>query len=181
MLRKINKKGAELATNKIIVIVLCLIVLAAVLLYVFRARVNEWIQNLPAYGSQEDKEITVTGEGQVGTSTCEFVGRVIDKGADFPIIGAKYAIIYIRKGTVDIKTELLWYYNRADGPILLGGLSGDYIGHAGLESTATRVISIESSAYASALVARMGLASIDDLKKLDGAIIQKDNKICKPK
>ena len=145
MLRKISKKGESLSTNKIITIVLVLVVLAAVLLYVFRVKVNEWVQNLPGYGSQEDEELDYSQlpPEEQAKYNCEKVGHIVDEprstwakvGTLFNLFGgaSDYVRVYIKneKTGTDEKTDILWYYdsdkNPANGPLELdeAGIGGN--------------------------------------------------------
>jgi hypothetical protein len=85
MLVRTNKKGEGLATNKLIIIIICVIVLAAVLIFMFRGSINNWIQNLPGYGSQEDKEINVTEDRPGVSRLCKIrvAELVYDKGKGY--------------------------------------------------------------------------------------------------
>lgn len=56
-----NKKADEkLVMNKLIVIILCILVLLAILMFIFKVNILEWIRNLPDYTYEGDKEIDYT-------------------------------------------------------------------------------------------------------------------------
>lgn len=170
MLRKISKKGESLSTNKIITIVLVLVVLAAVLLYVFRVKVNEWVQNLPGYGSQEDKELDYTqlSPEEQARLNIDCFGNIKDCGKTW-FFESDCAEILINHAS----TGLYWYYERGEGPISKS-FGSTNIGYAGLSSAPKKIISINwASASGSGI-------SNEYLQKLDGAEI-KGNTICRPK
>ena len=54
-IKKMNKKAdGSLGINKIITYAIIFIVLCAVLFFIFRAQINDWINKMPGYGNQED-------------------------------------------------------------------------------------------------------------------------------
>lgn len=56
-----NKKADEkLAVNKLIIIILAILVLLAILMFIFKVPILEWLRNLPDYTYGEDKEINYT-------------------------------------------------------------------------------------------------------------------------
>lgn len=181
MARRLNKKGAELATNKVIIIIIALIVLAAVLLFLFRSRISEWAQSLPGYGAAEDKEIDVSKlpADAATIANCDFVGKVVDEPrsvwAKILSVGIvdDYARIYIENG----KTNLLWYYG--SGVIQLDEKGNEDIGTV---SGAEKKIFIYQIWYdVSERSGHSGLPPVEDLRLIDGARILNDNRICKPK
>ena len=179
MLARINKKGEGLATNKLIIIIICMVVLAAVLIFMFKGSINNWIQNLPGYGSQEDKELNVT-EDRPGVSSYETVGKVFFNEPrstfnvwtrwiyNWAVRGPEdYARVYIKNE----KTDILWYYDSGDNP-KNGPLELDEKGNEGVGSVNNGVISILISQWDDASErAGYNIPSIEKLVLIDGAKI----------
>jgi len=60
MIRKANKKAAEMAISQILAIILVIFVIFLVAVLANRTSIMSWIRNLPSYGPGEDKEINLT-------------------------------------------------------------------------------------------------------------------------
>ena len=61
MKNNMNKKASEsLVTNKLIILILVVLVVATVLVFAFRSDTLNWIKNLPGFAEPVDKEIDLT-------------------------------------------------------------------------------------------------------------------------
>ena len=84
-----TKKGA-LSQEKIVVIILTVLILAVILWWLFGARIQNWIYNLPSYNvPKEDTEIDISGQSDVGIDAvyeekcfeyCKNFGECKEKG-----------------------------------------------------------------------------------------------------
>ena len=57
-----NKRGSELVSNKLIIIILAILVIAVILFFIFKANILEWMRNLPEWQYEGDKDVEVSGE-----------------------------------------------------------------------------------------------------------------------
>ena len=55
-----NKRGSELVTNKLIILVLVVLVVLTILIFAFRSDTLSWIKNLPGFKPAVDSEIDLT-------------------------------------------------------------------------------------------------------------------------
>lgn len=167
-----NKKGEEVAINKIIVIIMVVIVILAVLTFLFKANLLNYIKNLPDYQSpDEDKEIIPSNDTSANSKSCSVEGTIGKVGNFEEITGRNGQFIYIK----GLKTNLLW------GDSVVEIYEDDLI-HFNVGIISNYVIRLDAKLYDSKYRNRHpGLPTIEDLQLLDGSYVIKGNLLCKDK
>ncbi len=71
------KKGEGMTMQKILVLVVVILVLIAVIYFLNRGNLTQWVKNLPGYSSGEDKDVDVTQTSDTARaiSCTEKIGR----------------------------------------------------------------------------------------------------------
>ena len=164
----VYRKGL-LSFETIIAIVIILIVLASVLLFVFRTNINSYLRQLPEFIAP-DKEINVTKDVVTSSRLCEkIVGSVIDATSTLGYTKATLSLNgrllpnfywYIKYNTLQLDE----WFNKD-----VGTVSSDFTIH--IDSV---WITNQQQRSEHPLI-----PSVDDLKLLDGAYFGPGNTICK--
>lgn len=166
---KLFSKRAEIGTmEKIITIIIVLVVLAVILLFIFKQDILQYFRNLPDYSPpQEDKNIeSGPAEKILVSKTCPNIeiGYVRYDGRNSNII-------YINNE----KTFLFW--KKSSGSIKLDERGDENVG----EVDSQHIMHIYPK-WINDLKLRKKhekIPSREDLRKLDGATLSSDNKICR--
>ena len=72
-------KRGQMATNKVIIVIIAVIVLMAVLVFVFKSNLNQWVNNLPGYTPPEDKVVDLTQQPGDKTGVSQFCNVDVGK------------------------------------------------------------------------------------------------------
>lgn len=138
MAKKISKKGEGFVQEHLITIILALIVIAVLLIIIFRVQILDYIRNLPGYSYEGDKEKEIGGEHEETSAACPVNVAKIVKSDKVYKCGDKacYESMLIGtnllwKGSVieaEIKVyQTTWGNDRLNLDEQIGGVSGGKI------------------------------------------------------
>jgi hypothetical protein len=104
-----NKKGEGMSTQKIVTLVIVIIVLIAIVFFLNKANLTQWVKNLPGYSSGEDKDVDVTETSDVARAlSCTIkVGRTKSDTAAFG--RSKNSISIYNNGVLQLMEDIYWY------------------------------------------------------------------------
>jgi hypothetical protein len=107
-MRKITRKGSsQMGIEKIAIIVICILVLIAAVLYISRSKLLDWIRNMPGYKYDETDKVITPGSDEIAkfqgcnpktgvidheivwvcTDTSKCDKTLVNTGLDWPIGG----------------------------------------------------------------------------------------------
>jgi hypothetical protein len=152
-------KKAQSFTWQFAAMILALLVIAAILMYLYKPSIIDWIKNLPDYTTPGDREINITPDQTGGN--IDYVAQ----------INGEYVYVEQSNGKY-LKTMLLWKADQVSGKLMLYGWPNKHIGDVN-----AGVLTIISSAYS---YVGSGV-SAEDLKKIDGSKFCPTNRLCKTK
>ncbi|MFA4953189.1 MAG: hypothetical protein WC584_03130 [Candidatus Pacearchaeota archaeon] len=90
-----DSKGA-LIQEKLVMIILIALVLAVILYFLFGAKIQNWIYNLPSYNvPKEDVEIDLTNQNDIGIETQCKEGNIIGRETNPIVLGDKATNLYL--------------------------------------------------------------------------------------
>lgn len=99
-----------LAINKIITAVLVFLVVASVLMFLFKSDIISYIKNLPGYGEGEGKDVDIIKDEET-PAACVMVGR-IGEGEKRTVFSQQYIYLYDEDMNPTIRTSLYITQNK---------------------------------------------------------------------
>ena len=176
MKRKAANRRGQIVGNKIVLIIIALVVLAAVLMFIFKAQISEKIQNLPGYGPQEDKEIDYSKLTPEQKAALDYV--VVGSLVYTPrLVARNYAEIHISGKDVN-NDKFYWYYGSGNielnddyGNERVGSVGNCKVSEGRTEGVCAIFIESKWIDDLSLRAKHPLIPSIEGLKKINGAKI----------
>lgn len=97
-----NKKADNLTINKLIIIILAILVLLALLMFIFKVDILEWLRNLPDYTYEGDKEIDYTklSPDKLALLNCVKIAEIGKKDIDVPGQDVREMFMYLDESRI---------------------------------------------------------------------------------
>ena len=189
------KKG-DMPMEKIVIIIIVMIVVISVLMFTFKANLNQWVKSLPGYAPPEDKAVDLTqqpADKVVASGLCPVeVGFITGKqysgdSCDEKNSGAwkhpfevrqQYVCIY-GPNKVPVKTQIYWDGSQSDAKLRVKQAGGDdQVGWARGRKIGIyqEVIDQSGSVYDEV---KDELPPTELLKNLNGAYYYSANRLCR--
>jgi len=179
------KKTGEISTSEVLYIIMALIIILAIVVFIAKPYILDWIRSQPEYNYTYDEEINITQTDSSAVSTfCPIpIGRVQYVGKPWyeAIIGrVSYNYISVATPKGEAKTELLWEEEK--NRVMLDENVNKYVGSINVNDAGNLAITIDKSWFQDSL--RKGHSTIPSkeiLRWLDGAykIDKKSSLICR--
>ena len=182
--KKMNKKGASLTIKQIIFFIIGLIVLAAILMVIFKPSLWEWVRNLPSYEYDDtDKEINyseMSPDQLLKLGCTERVARIGGKDVKTPFNDMRELFMYeglekkkIEGVFVDVDDRYNYYIKIIKGKnIVIGEVKNEIV-----EIDKRMIENYYSDETTDKRLREVIL--LEDLKKLDGSHLLGTRLLCK--
>jgi hypothetical protein len=191
-MNRAKSKSGELNINKLIIIILCILVLLALLMFIYKTPILDWLRNLPGYQYENDTEIEAPEVIDAAASlACVDNFEIGFLGTPEGTLGFREQYIYFKNEAGKYaKSKFYWRGSGTDGKIWF--LEKDkYVGwdwfntdieiaevKDGIISVKPGLLSLDSEIYQRTRFSERPI-ELELVNKLDGAYTAGMNRICR--